>query len=121
MLGLNSIPKPDKIWYRHPKHAFTDYECKLLLANWIPVRDIKRYLNGVINVEGLVWECSKTMIYAYIATVDEFIDSGAFTDKAVAVLLAFQEKLKKDYENYIDGASKLPLLELVKNRGLTGA
>lgn len=99
MLGL-SIPKPDKIWYRHPKHAFTDYECKLLLANWIPVKDIKRYLNDKITVEELIWECSESLIKAYIMEVDEMIDSGLFEEKAVAVLLKFVDKLKEDLNKY---------------------
>ena len=86
--------------YRHPKHCFTDWECKMLLANWLPVRDIKRYINGKITVEDFIWECSASLIKAYIAEMEDFIKLEDFAPKAKDTLRVCVEKLKEDLKKY---------------------
>lgn len=97
-----TIPRvTDKVEYRHPKHCFTDWECGMLLANWIPVRDIKRYINGKISVEEFIWECSPSLIRAYIKELEEFIALDSFSNKAKDTLRVCVEMLKEDLKRYV--------------------
>lgn len=95
-------PKPYdyEVKYRHPKHCFTDWECRMLLANWLPVRDIKRYINGKITVEDFIWECSASLIKAYISEMEDFIKLEDFAPKAKDTLRVCVEKLKEDLKRY---------------------